>query len=207
MDVRLFRKPVADVFSGRSQCLFTLNTTARRHESSYRRTRQKLNIKPNSSFLADPSAQQDHIIFNPPAAAPSVLHTPTKFLPKEDQRRHILESTAARRTPASLPPVINKFAAKEEKHHLTKQDVNEIRRLRVADPKKWSIVTLAKRYNCSQTFVQIISAELTYTEPTLKQHSIEEREKREAYMARWGNKRAKAREDRTKRKEMALRDE
>ena len=91
MDVRLIRRPIADLLSGRSQCLLALNAPSTRQESSYRRSKQRLNIKPHPSLLQQ-NQLQDHIIFNPPSSMPSVLHTPLKFLPKEDPRRPLSAS-------------------------------------------------------------------------------------------------------------------
>lgn len=206
MDVRLFRKPVCDAFTGRTHCLFSLTSPARRHESTFRRTKKKLNIRPESSFLSNINAKQDHIVFNPPSAAPSVLHTPIKFLPKEDQRRPLFEATQRRRPSAVVPPIIERFVAGRERHHLTEQDVEEIKKLRLENPVKWGITKLAERFNCSTAFVKIISAELTYLHPALREHAIQEKEKLDAVKARWGKKRAMAREDRVKRMDLALRD-
>lgn len=85
--------------------------------------------------------------------------------------------------------------------------MDKIRELRVSDPAKYTIPKLAKQYNCSIPFLKIISAEAAKTAETLRQHAIAEKEKIEAVRARWGKKRAMAREDRVQRKQMALRDE
>ncbi|KAJ9156400.1 hypothetical protein NKR23_g1527, partial [Pleurostoma richardsiae] len=67
---------------------------ARRHKSTANRTKRALSVPPHPSFLAhgapveqQQQLQQDHIIFNPPSSAPSVFHTPFKFLPRSDPRR------------------------------------------------------------------------------------------------------------------------
>src|SRR5690348_14225955 len=90
MDLRVLRRPICDLLAGRGQCLFSGVISTRRNESSFRRTKKKLNVKPDASFVfSKDSPATDHIIFNPPSSAPSVLHTPLKFLPKEDQRRQL----------------------------------------------------------------------------------------------------------------------
>ncbi|RDW60996.1 hypothetical protein BP6252_12379 [Coleophoma cylindrospora] len=207
MDVRVFRKPVCSVLSARTQCLFSLTTPTRRHQSSSRRSKKMLNIKPESSFRSTIDAKQDHIIFNPPSAAPSVLHTPLKFLPKNDKRRALLKATEKQKQAnAVVPPVIEKFLAKWERNHLSEKDVEEMKKLRIDDPVKWRLDKLSEKFNCSMAFVKIISAELTYQHPHLREHAIQEREKAEAVKARWGKKRAMAREDRVKRLDLALKD-
>lgn len=60
--------------------------TPARHAATRRRTKKLLNVAPHPSFLSPPK-DSDTIIINPPSSAPSVHHTPFKFLPKEDPRR------------------------------------------------------------------------------------------------------------------------
>src|SRR5436190_23930966 len=61
--------------------------TCLRNESSFRRSKQRLNVKPDDSFIySQKSARQDHIVFNPPSSSPTVYHTPSKFIPMDDKR-------------------------------------------------------------------------------------------------------------------------
>src|SRR5256885_13642591 len=69
-------------------------STSRRYQSSYRRTRSRLNIKPDACFLPSTTEIHDHILYNPPPSAPNVYHTPTIFLPKSDKRRQIHDVAA-----------------------------------------------------------------------------------------------------------------
>ncbi|KAK3377891.1 mitochondrial ribosomal protein subunit L20-domain-containing protein [Podospora didyma] len=66
-----------------------LTISGDRQKSTRARMKRAMNVPPAQSFLmgADASAEADHIIFNPPSSAPSVFHTPFKFLPKSDPRR------------------------------------------------------------------------------------------------------------------------
>ncbi|KAJ5766416.1 uncharacterized protein N7511_004032 [Penicillium nucicola] len=167
----------------------------RRNQSSYRRTKQRLRVKPDASF--DHAHQgRDHIIHNPPSSAPSVYHTPSKFLPADDIRR------------ASSPTVVTTNAEDltgvykhmpEKKYHLTPSDVEEIRNLRLNDPMTWSRNKLAKRFDCSPVFIAMVC-----------QASPEKREIQarilEAVQSRWGPKRRMAREDRQLRREAWGRD-
>jgi hypothetical protein len=201
MDVRLLRRPVCDLLLGRGHGLLTGTVAARRHESTFQRTKKKLNIKPDSSFLySDMSPQQDHIIFNPPSSAPSVFHTPLKFIPKDDKRRHLRGNSVTSSTSTSLPPAVIKPKPNYQRHHLSEEDVAEIKRLRLTDPERWTRIKLARKFNCSSLFVGICC------EATEEKKAVE-RAKVEAVKARWGPKRRMAREDRLKRREAIYRDE
>ncbi|KAE8454005.1 hypothetical protein EG329_007781 [Mollisiaceae sp. DMI_Dod_QoI] len=206
MDVRLMRRPVLELLSGRTQCLLSLNAASRRNESSYRRTKQRLNIKPNASFLlSNDSPKQDHIIFNPPSSAPSVLHTPLKFLPKEDKRRQLLATTAARHTSSDpiLPPLVP-VKRSVPHHHLSEADVQEIQRLKREEPDNWTCAKLARKFNCSTFFVSVCLSQCGADD---SQRKKDMQEKLEAIRARWGPRRRKSREDRAKRLELATRGE
>jgi hypothetical protein len=172
--------------------------TCRRHESSFRRTRKALRVKPNEAFLPSKTETTDHIIFNPPSSAPNVYHTPQKFLPKGDPRRRL--STLASSTPtspdgspataAAIKPVRPQY---EKKYHLTPEQVEEIRRLRKEDPRVWTRVKLAEKFECSQFFVSLCCCA-----PEIK----EERERElAAVKEKWGRRKREAREDRQVRKE------
>ena len=180
---------------------------SRRGKSTAARAKRALNIPPHPSFLPDQT--QDHIIFNPPSSAPSVFHTPFKFLPKSDPRRRAnltalfgrsttIDYDGDRATVTALPTV--RAESQVPRHHLTKEDVEEIRRLRASDPNEWSVSALAKKFNCAPMFVMMCSQA---TEEKLAQ----QKQKVEQAKARWGPIRAKAREDRRRRKEMIYRGE
>jgi hypothetical protein len=203
MDLRPLRRPACDLLSGRSQYLFAANLPARRHESSYRRTKKRLNVKPDASFgFSKSSPNQDTIVFNPPSSAPSVLHTPLKFLPKDDPRRGLYSSTNSTLAPfdGRLPPLVQKPQPGFQRHHLSEQDVAEIRRLRIEDPDHWTRVRLARKFNCSSIFIAICAE-------TPAEQVAKDQAKLAAIKARWGPKRIKAREDRERRREAVYRDE
>ncbi|OQN96707.1 hypothetical protein B0A48_17131 [Cryoendolithus antarcticus] len=180
--------------------------TCRRHQSSTRRTRKALRVKPDATFLPSKTETQDHIIFNPPSSAPSVYHTPQKFLPQNDPRRrlHSLALNSSFVSPSrlggSLPsqqPPASSLAtmrpAYEKKYHLTQEQIAEIKRLRAEDPRTWTRVKLAEKFKCSQFFVSLCCCA-----PEIK----EERDKAlEAVKAKWGERKREAREDRQTRKE------
>ncbi|RFU30981.1 hypothetical protein B7463_g5359, partial [Scytalidium lignicola] len=156
MEARLIRRPVSDLLSGNFHPSLSIIQCQRRNESSYRRTKRRLNIAPDASFLPSlSSSKQDHIIFNPPSSAPSVLHTPLRFLPKEDKRRQFLTSTSLTsattigRNPFSsrLPPLVKRPNPSVQRHHLSEADVAEMRRLYSTDPEQWTRTKLAKKFN------------------------------------------------------------
>lgn len=166
-----------------------------RQESSFRRSKNALRVKPDSSFT-NTTETQDHIIYNPPSSAPNVYHTPQKFLPVSDPRRRLHSltpkpPTAAAGTSRPLPPPVRPI--QEKKYHLEPAQVEEIKRLRAEDPRKWTRVRLAEKYECSPFFVS-----LCCSAPGFK----EERDRElEAIKAKWGRRKTEAREERKRRKE------
>ncbi|RMD41017.1 hypothetical protein DV735_g4132, partial [Chaetothyriales sp. CBS 134920] len=177
-------------------CARYFSSTPGAHEATYRRSRVKLKIKPDPSFLPTKTEQHDHIIYNPPPSMPNVYHTPAIFLPKDDKRRALQSTTlpnvapetgtVATQTPLPpgvLPPPVRK--PYEKKYHLTDAQVEEIRRLAQEDPAKWTRTTLSKKFECSPFFITMIF---------------------QAVKSHWGVKRRTAREDRQIRKERWFRD-
>ncbi|KAJ5692083.1 hypothetical protein N7462_001506 [Penicillium macrosclerotiorum] len=172
---------------------------SRRHQSSYRRTKQRLRVKPDASF--GPSNQnRDQIIYNPPSSAPTVFHTPSKFLPPTDARRLMRVEDSVKMTPNvnTLPQVFKNGS--ERKYHLGPSEVEEIRQLRLSDPMTWSRNKLAKRFECSPLFIALVCE----AGPEKKQI---QKQVMEAVQSQWGPKRRMAREDRKLRREAWCRDE
>ncbi|KAF6832535.1 54S ribosomal protein L20, mitochondrial [Colletotrichum plurivorum] len=177
------------------------------------RTKKALNIAPHPDFVPSASLGGGHtILVNPPAAAPSVYHTPFKFLPPTDPRRRAnLSSLFNKTTPSnesssstsstSLPPAIKVPArGANPRYHLTKDDVAEIRRLRAEDPVKWSVTALARKFDCSEVFITICT-------PAPREHKERVAARLEAVKSKWGGIRTRAREDRSRRKEMLFKGE
>ena len=169
---------------------------SRRNQSSYRRTRQRLRVKPDASFGLSTDQFQEHIIYNPPSSAPSVYHTPTKFLPADDIRRALRTDVS---TNTQELPLASKSTT-EKKYHLKPSDIEEIRRLRLSDPMTWSRWKLAKRFECSPVFIAMV-CEASPQKKEIQKQVLE------AVQSRWGTKRRMAREDRRLRKESWGRDE
>lgn len=183
----------------------------RRGHKTTTRTKKALNIAPHPVFLPSTTATGDTILVNPPSAAPSVYHTPFKFLPPTDPRRRANLSSLFASDPAAaakptttetkLPPALNvPSRGPSPRYHLTKDDVAEIRRLRNEDPARWSVNALARKFDCSETFITICT-------PAPREHKERLAKRLEAVKDRWGSIRTKAREDRARRKEMLFRGE
>ena len=174
-----------------------------------------LRVKQDPSFAPSTTETREHIIFNPPPSAPNVYHTPPKFLPPSDPRRKLhleAEAAAAAGTPKKSSSVLATIAAQraasqpkaedlkpirpiyEKKYHLTQDDIDEIRRLRKEDPRYWSRLRLAEKFDCSQFFVS-----LCVTAPEVAK---EKEAEVDAVKARWGRRKTEARIARVERKKL-----
>jgi hypothetical protein len=178
-----------------------------RHESTRRRLTQRLRIPPAPSFQSG-STTQDHIVFNPPSSTPNVYHTPLKFLPKNDPRRALFSAnmgatpvaTSSRTSapfamngaPTTLPRPVE--PVRKKKYHLKQQDVEEMRKLRAADPKTWTMRALARKFDCSTVFVGVVCSHAQ----AKKEHDA----RVEAARSTWGARRRDAFQARQQRKEL-----
>lgn len=190
---------------------------SRRAQSSTSRTKKMLNIPPHPDFLT-PREGHNYILYNPPSSAPSVYHTPFKFLPKSDPRRQanlgqlIMRSSSDPHANADeaaaaagdswssmpLPPPAHRSESHVKKYNVTQDQVEEMRELRASDPITWSVHRLAEKFDCSNYFVMMCCK-------ASREHKDRERERLDAIKARWGPIRAHARDERKKRKELLLR--
>ena len=191
--------PAASSASGRFYKFYSsILTTTQRHQSTYSRTRKRLNIKPDPAFLPSKTEPHDHIVHNPPPSMPNVYHTPTVFLPKDDKRR-LLQAQApligngrkAKKGEAA-PAVRQPY---EKRYHLVEKDFDEMRRLRSEDPWKWSVIQLSRKFDCSNVVVRLA------TEGIAKEKKLVQKELTEAIQSNWGSVRRIAREDRMLRRE------
>ncbi|KAK2003284.1 hypothetical protein LX36DRAFT_651262 [Colletotrichum falcatum] len=224
MEARTLNRPATALATLlRQHTAAAVSAAPRRGHKTFSRTKRSLNIPPHPDFLPAAPAAGDTIIYNPPSAAPSVYHTPFKFLPPSDPRRRAnLSSLFANSSPAAaaaatsqptppslsssdatrpLPPALNvPSRGPKPRYHLTREDVAEIRRLRAEDPGFWSVTALARKFDCSETFITICT-------PAPREHKERLERKLESVKSRWGAIRTKAREDRSRRKEMLFRGE
>ncbi|EHK39517.1 mitochondrial 54S ribosomal protein mL58 [Trichoderma atroviride] len=179
------------------------------------RTKRALKIAPHDSFLPSrtssaAAAAADSIIYNPPSSEATPEHTPFIFLPRNDPRRQaILRLRSSGNDPTTynssvtaesdLPPEM-RYKRRQPKYNLTKEHIEEMRRLRAEDPLAWSVQKLARKFECSTVFVQMAA-------PAPAEHLQWLKAKMEKKMERWGPKRTQAREDRKTRAEMLYRGE
>lgn len=208
-------RPAAQLLSAASRRPAFLPLCPVRGHKTTARTKRALKIAPHPSFLPDRSAAfpaAESIIYNPPASEASLYHTPFLFLPPEDPRRQaILEArgdsggdahpprTSTSSTDADLPPAM-RYHRREPRYHLKEEDMVEMRRLRLEDPVQWSVGHLAQRFDCSPIFVRMVA-------PAPPGHVEWLEGKLQRKMARWGDKKRQAREDRKRRAEMLYRGE
>ncbi|KAM3559907.1 hypothetical protein MY1884_001716 [Beauveria asiatica] len=214
MEFRSTARPASSLLSA-AAChahprLLTTPLTCTRGHKTVARTKRALKIAPHDSFLPDraaPFPAADSIIYNPPASEASPAHTPFLFLPSSDPRR--AAAARMRKTTGlggSAPQTPNGVAmryshrADEPKYHLTAEQVQEMRRLRSEDPLTWSVIALARKYNCSQVFVQIAA-------PAPASHKAWLENQKRKQEDRWGNKKTAAREERKRRAELMYRGE
>jgi hypothetical protein len=187
--------------------------SSRGHKTTAR-TKRALKIAPHDSFLPSRSsvAATDSIIYNPPSSEASPEHTPFIFLPRSDPRRLAIirlrgsendptayNTTAVATADGDLPPEMS-YKRRQPKYNLTKEHIEEMRRLRSEDPLTWSVQKLARKFECSTVFVQMAA-------PAPPEHLQWLKGKMERKMERWGPKRTLAREDRKRRAEMLYRGE
>lgn len=208
MNPLLSTQPMGPATSRFYKLCATVLNTSKRHQSTYRRSRQRSNIKPDPDFLPSKTEPHDHIIHNPPPSMPNVYHTPLMFLPKDDKRRLLHQPSVNKTmlntpayTPAGkqrLPPPVSTPYTK--RYHLTEADVEEMRQLRKKDAATWSLSQLARKFDCSVMFVQTATAGLAPENKKMQQQVTE------IVKSNWGTKRRIAREDRALRREKWYKD-
>jgi len=181
-------------------CAQILQPSFRRHQSSSRRTRSRLNIKPDPDFLPSKTELHDHIIYNPPPSMPNVYHTPNIFLPKNDRRKVLPDPDTQEvqlRSAEQLPAMKGHTG---KRYHLTEKDLEEMRELRKTDPTQWSVNRLSKKFDCSPVFTHLV------VEGLAPEKGVLQKQLTDIVKSNWGKKRREAREDREIRKERWLRD-
>ncbi|KAF8682719.1 RmlD substrate binding domain [Rhizoctonia solani] len=152
------------------------------------------NPRPKDPILNSPNAKAQQIapdvtfIHNPPSSVPTPHSLTT--MPASPLLSKPTRSSGA----DHLPPVLHP-KAEVERPKLTRDQIEEIRRLRLSDPKTNSCQVLAEKFNCTPIFVSMVA-------PLPKQKREElEKEQREAQKReQWGEKKNLIREIRKKRR-------
>ncbi|KAF8744097.1 Mitochondrial ribosomal protein subunit L20, partial [Rhizoctonia solani] len=152
------------------------------------------NPRPKDPILNSPNAKAQQIapdvtfIHNPPSSVP-MPHSLTTM-----PASPLLSKPTGSSGADHLPPVLHP-KAEVERPKLTRDQIEEIRRLRLSDPKTNSCQVLAEKFNCTPIFVSMVA-------PLPKQKREElEKEQREAQKReQWGEKKNLIREIRKKRR-------
>ncbi|CAE6529442.1 unnamed protein product [Rhizoctonia solani] len=153
------------------------------------------NPRPKDPVLNSPNANVQQIapdvtfIHNPPSSVPTPHSLTTS------PASPLLSKTIRSESAGYLPPKVHP-KPEVERPKLTQDQIAEIRRLRLSDPKTNSCISLAKRFNCTPIFVSMVA-------PLPKQKREElEREQREAQKReQWGERKTLIREIRKKRRQ------
>nr|POF01009.1 54s ribosomal protein l20, mitochondrial [Quercus suber] len=129
------------------------------------------------------------------ASTPSALSTIASLRRSSATSKSSSSSAAATVSASALPSVRPNH---ERKLHLSQQAVDEIRRLRAEDPRKWTRMALAEKFECSQFFVSLCCS--------APQRKAEAQQALAEVKMRWGRRRTEARAQRAERKKMWGRD-
>ncbi|KAF2840143.1 hypothetical protein M501DRAFT_901572, partial [Patellaria atrata CBS 101060] len=195
-----------------------------RHASTTGRQTRRLRLPPAPSFT-NTNITQDHIIFNPPSAAPNVYHTPPIFLPKGDRRRQLFERTAAA-TSTSNPTTPRSSAVPSgaiEPQNLTSDvpaptassEASLPPLLRPIKEKKYHITAEQveeiralrtgdpEKWTCTKIAAKYDCSPL-FVAMVVKSPEMQRKheERLEEVKKRWGRKRREAREDRARRRQL-----
>lgn len=125
---------------------------------------------------------------------------PASFLAKDDCRRDLIEKLRANdKLQGDMAPTVltskSTMSSSGKKYHLNPQEIEQIRSLREENPEKYTRKGLARQFNVSPLFISIVT--------NAPNERIKEMDTRLAHIkSKWHEKRAAAREDRKKRKEL-----
>ncbi|KAL6940841.1 hypothetical protein ACO0QE_004759 [Hanseniaspora vineae] len=124
---------------------------------------------------------------------------PVSFMSATDPRRtlpHVVKQSVHDKKISELaPPVLPSKSAMAgtKTYHLEPKDVEEIKKLRLSNPDKYTRKTLAKMFNVSPLFISIVSS--------ASKERLQEMDRRlNIIKSEWCEKRKLARDDRAKRK-------
>ncbi|CAE6404486.1 unnamed protein product [Rhizoctonia solani] len=153
------------------------------------------NPRPKDPVLNSPNANAQQItsdvtfIHNPPSSIPTPHSLTTAPISP------LLSKPTSSGGTGYLPPELHP-KPEVERPKLTQDQIEEIRRLRLSDPKNNSCQILAQQFNCTPLFVSMVA-------PLPKQKREElEKEQREAQKRdQWGERKTLIREIRKKRRE------
>lgn len=133
-----------------------------------------------------------------PAGSINSETIPSSFLPSNDPRKQFSKELASRDVLAKSdsPPVLpGRSTLKGKSYHLNPEQIEQIRKLRLEDPANNTRKSLASQYNVSPLFISMVS------EPP-KEWKQEMDSRLTTIKSKWHVRRASAREDRKRRKDL-----
>ncbi|KAJ3553089.1 hypothetical protein NM688_g3804 [Phlebia brevispora] len=126
----------------------------------------------------------------PPSAASPESYTTAPTSP-------LLRSSTSADVQQSLPPVLFP-KSKPEPPRMSDENLAEMRRLRAENPSEWTAGKLAKKFDCTQTFVRLMAP----LKKVNKRIALAQRDAEHAvFRERWGEKKKLIKDIRDKRKE------
>lgn len=153
----------------------------------------RANPRPRDPVLNSPNAKVQQIspdvtfIHNPPSSVPTPHSLTTA------PASPLLSKRAPNADTSSLPPEIRP-KAKSAGPKLTQPQIEEMRKLRLQDPKTNSCQVLARKYGCSPVFVSMVAPLPAEQRKEVEKELNEQREE-------WGERKRLVREIRKKRRE------
>lgn len=141
--------------------------------------------------------QPKGLIHHPPPSAPSsTSDTPDLFLPNDDPRKG-LNLSGENIDIKNAPPLSE---PKEKSYNLTPKDIEEIKRLRLAEPYKYTKKALAEQFKVSEFTISLVSDQ--------DKERKKDMDGRLAFIkSRWSKNRTEARLERQKRQQFWYRDQ
>jgi len=137
------------------------------------------------------------LIHHPPPSAPSATSDiPDLFLPNDDPRKG-LNLSGEKIDIQNAPPL---SIPKEKTYNLTPKDVEEIKKLRISEPYKFTKKVLAEKFNVSEFTISLVS-------DANPERNEDMQNRLNLIKSRWGKGRKEARSDRVKRMQYWYRDE
>lgn len=159
-------------------------------KNKFNASRSAFNFKPNPS---------QGLIYNPPAATPSLKDTPKVFLPKNDPRLKVMADKFKVYSQEELDEMPVIYGAKKD-YTLTPDIIEQIIKMRTDDPQTWTIAKLAAKFNVDPKKVNVITGFSLQKQQVMLQELTKLKNG-------WSEKRRLARQDRHKRKQQWLRGE
>jgi hypothetical protein len=181
----------------------TLDRSYKNKKSAGRRRSHATDpLKDNPRALVVPLLE-DNVTFihRPPPTAPSphsLTTAPSSPLLRPSPPSPPTDSDTQSTVVQQLPPVLRPSALKEPPPRLSDEAIEEMRRLRLSDPQKYTRGMLARMFGCTTNFVGYVAA----LKRSQRRPIVAAREEaHERMRERWGTKKSLAKDIKQKRRE------